>query len=272
MGQGVIKAPDSLEDFTRRSVTLNNLERAVFVSGDGPGVIIMHEVPGITPEVARFARWVRDAGFRVYLPSLLGQPGKPNSRGYALSSVARACIAREFSLLAGDKSSLIVDWLRALARLAHGECGGPGVGALGMCLTGNFALSMLLEPAVRAPVMCQPSLPVVALGGKPDGLHAAPGDVAAVRERLEREDLTIEAYRFAGDPLCPGARFDAFAAALGPRFSPHVLADEDGRQGTLIPKPHSVVTTHLIDTDGAPTRRAVEEIIAFFRLRLKPAA
>ena len=128
------------------------------VAGSGPGVIIIHEIPGITPEVARFARWVRDAGFTVYLPSLFGKPGKPNSKGYTNASIFRVlCIAREFKILAANEHSPVVDWLKQLAAQAHRESGGKGVGALGMCLTGNFAISMMVEPSVLAPVLCQPA-------------------------------------------------------------------------------------------------------------------
>jgi dienelactone hydrolase len=236
----------------------------VFVSGKGPAVIVIHEIPGITPEVLRFARWVREAGFTVYLPHLFGKPGKPNSQGYMNSSILRVCIAREFKIWSADQHSPIVDWLKQLARQAHGECGGRGVGALGMCITGNFALSMMVEPAVRAPVLCQPSLPPHDQGG----IHASPDDAGIVRARLEQENLTMLAYRFAGDPVCRAARFDAMSAALGPRFQGETLPDSAAKPDTFRKHPHSVVTTHLIDEQGSLTRCKVDEIIAFFRARL----
>ncbi len=266
MAKGVIETWDKLEDFQRRDVSFDGLERKVYVAGQGPAVIIIHEIPGITPEVARFARWVRDAGFTVYLPSLFGKPGKPNSKGYTNASIFRVlCIAREFKILnSADEHSPVVDWLKQLAAVVHGECGGKGVGALGMCLTGNFALSMMVEPAVRAPVLCQPSVPV----NDPAGVHASPEDLAIVRGRMEREDLTLRGYRFAGDQHCKAARFEAFSAALGPRFEGEVLPDAAAKPDTFRTNPHGVVTTHLIDEAGALTRQKVDEIIAFFKLRL----
>jgi dienelactone hydrolase len=266
MAKGVIETWDELEDFTPRYVTFDGLKRRVFVAGQGPAVIIVHEIPGITPEVARFARWVRDAGFTVYLPSLFGKPGKPNSKGYTNASIFRVlCIAREFKILnSGDEHSPVVDWLKQLAAVAHSECGGKGVGALGMCLTGNFALSMMVEPAVLAPVLCQPSVPV----NNPAGIHASPEDVRVVKARLEEEDLTLRAYRFAGDKYCKAARFEALSAALGPRFEGEVLPDSAAKPETFNTNPHSVVTTHLINEAGSLTRQKVDEIIAFFKLRL----
>lgn len=266
MAQGVIETWDKLGDFTPRFVKFDGLTRKVYVAGHGPAVIIIHEIPGITPEVARFARWVRDAGFTVYLPSLFGKPGKPNSPGYVNASIFRVlCIAREFKILnSGDEHSPVVDWLKQMAAVAHGECGGKGVGALGMCITGNFALSMMVEPAVLAPVLCQPSVPV----NNPAGIHASSEGIRIVKARMEQEDLTLRGYRFASDKHCKAARFEALNAALGSRFEGEVLPDAAAKPDTFSTNPHSVVTTHLIDEAGSLTRAKVDEIIAFFKLRL----
>jgi dienelactone hydrolase len=255
---------DALDDFEQRRITLLGVEKLVFVAGSGPAVVVISEMPGITPQVARFARMVRDAGFTVWMPTLFGTPGRPLSRGYVLLSVGRACISREFAAFASNRSSPVITWLRALAAHAHPLCGGKGVGAIGMCFTGNFALSMMLEPAVRAPVLSQPSLPIT----NPAGLHIAPDELAQVKARMEREDLTVLAYRFDGDPYCKAARFAAYEKALGNRFQGRVLPDEAARPGTGMP-PHSVVTLHLIDEAGQPTRQAVDEILAFFADRLR---
>lgn len=133
-------------------------------------------VPGISPHVARFARWVRDAGFTVYTPSLFGRDG-------VVPGAEEGAAVFQFRALAANESSPVTMWLRSLARIAHQECGGPGVGAIGMCFTGNFALTMMLEPSVLAPVLSQPSLPL----NNPAGIEIAPDEVEAVRERLERE-------------------------------------------------------------------------------------
>jgi len=181
-----------------------------------------------------------------------------------------ACVSAEFRAFAANQSSPVTQWLRSLARLAHAECGGPGVGAIGMCFTGNFALTMMLEPAMLAPVLCQPSLPLNARGG----IEIAPEEAAAVRQRLEQEDLTVLAYRFEGDRFCRAERFAAYAQALGPRFVPRVLPDSAAHPNPPsffarhVPCPHSVVTAHLIDAAGEPTLGARDEILAFFRQRL----
>ena len=256
--------PDPLDDFERRPLTFLGRSKDVFVAGNGPAVIVMAEMPGIYPLVARFARRVRAAGFTVWMPHLFGDPGRPISSGYMVGSIARACISREFRVFAADQSSPVIDWLRALAAHAHPVCGGRGVGAIGMCFTGNFALSLMLEPAVRAPVLSQPSLPI----GRRGGMHIAPAELAQVKARMEREDLTVLAYRFAGDLFCRAERFAAYEAALGDRFVGRVLPDSAANPDATMKNPHSVVTAHLIDREGEPTRQALDEILGFFRARL----
>ena len=255
---------DALEDFDARELTFLGRTKRVFVSGQGPAVIVMAEIPGIYPHVSRFARWVRDAGFTVWMPNLFGEPGRPVSIPRGLGVMARACISREFRAFAANQSSPVIDWLRALAAHAHPLCGGKGVGAIGMCFTGNFALSLMLEPVVRAPVLSQPSLPI----GRSAGMHIAPDELAEVKARMEREDLTVLAYRFEGDAFCRAERFAAYQAALGDRFVARVLPDSAANPDAPMKNPHSVVTYHLIDREGEPTRQARDEILGFFRARL----
>lgn len=264
---------DPLQDFEHRAILLDGVQKMVHVAGHGPAVIVMAEMPGISPHVARFARWVRDAGFTVYMPSLFGRDGAVADAEEGVAVFRRACVSAEFNALAANASSPVAAWLRSLARLAHTECGGPGVGAIGMCFTGNFALTMMLEPAILAPVLCQPSLPL----NDPAGLEIAPHELAAVRERLDREDLQVLAYRFEGDRFCTGQRFAAYAKALGERFVPRVLPDSAANPDTppffanVVGCPHSVVTAHLVDEAGQPTLAARDEILAYFDRRLNAA-
>ena len=263
-------ADDPLDDFTPRTVSLLGVTRTVHVAGAGPAVIVLSEMPGISPDVARFARWVRAAGFTVMMPSLFGRDGRYPHAAEGLAVLKRACISAEFRALAAEAASPVADWLRALAREAHAECGGPGVGAIGMCFTGGFAVSMVLEPAVRAAVACQPSLPL----GDPRAISLARDEAAAVRARLEQGDLTVLAYRFEGDRHCTAQRFEAYAAALGDRFVARVLPDSAALAtpppffAEVVGCPHSVVTAHFVDEAGSPTRAARDEILAFFRSRL----
>jgi dienelactone hydrolase len=205
------------------------------------------------------------------MPSLFGRDGAVAEADAGLAVLKRACVSAEFRAFAANESSPVTRWLRALAALAHSECGGPGVGAIGMCFTGNFALSMMLDSALLAPVLCQPSLPL----DDPAGLNISEAELATIRGRLEREDLTVMAYRFDGDRHCAAQRFAAYSQALGARFVARVLPDGAAHPHPppffehVVSSPHSVVTAHLIDRAGEPTVAARDEILSFFASRLR---
>ena len=264
---------DALTDFSRRLVEVDGVEKTVYVAGAGSAVVLMPEMPGISPDVLRLARWVRDAGFTVYVPSLFGVDGAYPTVEGGVDVVRRACVSAEFRAFGGGGTSPVAAWLRGLARLAHAECGGPGVGAIGLCFTGNFALTMTLEPAVIAPVVNHPSLPL----DDPAGLELSDEDARAVRDRIARDGLKVLAYRFEGDRWCTGQRFAAYRALLGDAFDGRVLAGSSANTNPppffrdVVGTPHSVVTAHLVDEDGHPTLKARDEILAFLADRLRAA-
>jgi dienelactone hydrolase len=242
--------------------------RPVYRRGTGPAVIVIHEMPGLHPLVLRFADRVAAAGMTVFCPSLFGDPGRPISTGYALGSMLKTiCIRREFRAWAANHSSPIVDWLRALARTVHAECGGRGVGAVGMCFTGGFALAMMTEPAVVAPVLSQPSLPLPAIGARRAALGVSPQEIACARERFAREDLSMIGLRFFADPFVPDERFAAYRREFGDRFEAIEIDPKDGKPDPRMAA-HSVLTVHLRDDDpNGPTKRAEQRVIAFFKER-----
>ncbi len=260
----------ALADYQRFEFYDGRWTRPVFKRGSGPAVIIIHEMPGLRPLVVRFADRVAAAGMSVYLPSLFGTPGKTVSAGYAMGEMLRAiCVRREFNVWSGHGSSPIVDWLRALARKALADCGGRGVGAVGMCFTGGFALAMMTEPAVVAPVLSQPSLPLNRKGQK-GAIDASPAEIACVRKRLEEEDLTVMGLRFLGDALVPDERFAALKDAFGERFEAVELDPTDAAPGGGM-APHSVLTIHLRDEPGSVTKGVEQRVIAFFKQRTAAA-
>jgi len=262
---------ESLSGYARFDFTdpAGRWTRPVWRRGAGPAVIIIHEMPGLHPLVVRFADRVAAAGMTVFLPSLFGDPGREVTAGYALRTMLAAiCIRREFNVWATDKSSPIVDWLRALAAWAHGECGGKGVGAIGMCFTGNFALAMMTEPAVVAPVLSQPSLPIPAGSAKRSAaIGVGEAEVACAKRRFAEEDLSMIGLRFRDDAFVPDARFDTLKREFGDRFEAIELDPKDGRPDPRMGA-HSVLTLHLVDDDAeGPTKGAEARVIAFFKAR-----
>ncbi len=271
MNTSALTRDDPLDDFDGRIITVDAIPKTVYVAGVGPAVIVLAEMPGISPHVARFARWIRDAGFTVYMPSLFGRDGALASAEEGVAIFKKACVSAEFRALGNSRTTPITLWLRGLARLAHEQCGGPGVGAVGMCFTGNFSLSMVLDSPTLAPVVCQPSLPL----DEPAGIGIAPEELKEIRETLEKKDITVAGYRFEGDKWCTAQRFAAYSQALGPRFRVRVLPDSAANPEPppffkhVVASPHSVVTAHLIDEAGQPTIAARDEIIEFLRHSLQ---
>ncbi|GAA4481750.1 dienelactone hydrolase family protein [Rhodococcus olei] len=271
-------ADDLLADFTRESFTHAGTARTVFRSGTGPAVIVIAEVPGITPKVAAFARRVRDLGLTAVLPDLFGIAGRdpdPAAHGrvgaaaYGVRTMTHVCVSREFTIFATGRSSPVVTWLRALGAHEHERCGGPGIGAIGMCLSGGFALAMATDDRLVAPVLSQPSLPLAITPARRATVDIGPDELAVVRRRCA-EGLEVLGLRFRGDRFVPPERFAFLRRELGDAFVAVELDDADANPDALLP-PHSVVTEHLIDEPGQPTRQALDGVLEHFRRRLLPA-
>jgi dienelactone hydrolase len=256
-----------LDGFARAPFSHDGATRDVYRKGQGPGIVVMSELPGLTPQVIGFAERLAAEGFTVFMPQLFGVPGKPLTMPYALGQMAGVCISKEFSVLAARASSPITDWLRALCRHAHAEVGGPGVGAIGMCITGNFALALMVDPVVMAPVLSQPSLPFGIGGARRAGLHLSDADLTAVKQRCAA-GASVLGLRFTHDALCPGERFETLRRELGAAFEGIEIDSGPGNPWKIPRRAHSVVTNDLVDQEGHPTRIAFDRLLAFFRERL----
>jgi dienelactone hydrolase len=247
---------DVLEGWTTSSFTAAGFTRDTLRRGAGPGVIVVHEIPGITPKVTAFANDVVAAGFTVVMPSLVGTPGRAISVRYGAQSMAKVCISREFTHWALNHTSPIISWLRALARSLHLDCGGPGVGAVGMCFSGGFALGMMVDEVMVAPVLSQPSMPF-AMGkqARRADLNLSSDDALVVAQRAS-EGCQVLGLRFTDDKLV-GTRFDSLRALLGDSFLAVELASASKRD-------HSVLTEQR---DEPSVRRVIE----FLGDKLRPA-
>ncbi|MCW2794931.1 dienelactone hydrolase family protein [Nocardioides sp.] len=244
-----------LDSWTRGAHTdlVNGVDvtHPTYRKGTGPGVIVIHEIPGITPAVIEFAEEVVASGFTVVLPHLFGTPERKMTPLAVVSTMRRVCVSKEFTKLALRQTSPIAGWLRSLARDLHGELGGPGVGALGMCFTGGFALAMMVDDSVAAPVLCQPSVPFVPGRARSRDLNLSPADLATVKERAAG-GCQVLGLEFTSDPLT-GRRFDTLATEIGDAF---IRVELPG-------KGHSTVTE---DRQQA----GVDRVLAFFNEKLHP--
>ncbi|MCB9382833.1 MAG: dienelactone hydrolase family protein [Acidimicrobiaceae bacterium] len=246
-----------LEGWSQSSFTAAGLTRDVYRRGSGPGVVVIHEIPGITPKVAQFMNEVVDAGFTVVAPSLVGTPGRDVSNGYVIGSMLKVCVAKEFANWALDRTSPVIGFLRALARNLHDEVGGPGVGAVGMCFSGGFALGMMVDDIMVAPVLSQPSMPFAAGFGsrkvrRSADLNLSPDDRLAVARRAA-EGCQVLGLRFTGDTLV-GTRFDSLRELLGDRFIAVELPSTTKRD-------HSVLTEQRDEA-------SVQQVLQFLQEKL----
>ena len=218
--------------------------------GTGPGVVLVHEIPGITPKVIGFGEDLVDAGFTVVMPHLFGTPEAPMNVANTAKVFPRVCISREFTTMAVGETSPIAGWLRSLARSLHDELGGPGVGALGMCVTGGFALAMMVDTSVAAPVLAQPSLPFAVGRRRAADLNLSPTDLAAVKDRAAA-GCEVLGLRYRKDPAV-GTRFETLTRELGDAF---IRVELEG-------KGHSTLTEHR-------QQEAVDQVLAFLDDRLR---
>jgi dienelactone hydrolase len=258
----------ALEGFTESNFTHDGVTRPVYRGGSGPGVVVVHEVPGITPLVADFGRRVVAAGFTVAMPSLVGEPGRPVSGGYVMQSFAKVCISREFSSWALNRTSPVITWLRALARDLHAQAGGPGVGAVGMCFSGGFALAMAVDDELLAPVLSQPSFPMPLGRARANSLGLSDADLARVKDRVANENLCVLGMRFSRDRAVPDARWARYRTELGDNFIAVDIDSSPGNPHGIRKAAHSVLTEELVDEPGHPTKDALDRVLAFLRDRL----
>ncbi|GEP37370.1 dienelactone hydrolase [Nocardioides psychrotolerans] len=243
-----------LDSWTRGAHTGETLRgttatHPTYRKGSGPGVIVIHEIPGLTPEVIGFGEEVVAAGFTVVMPHLFGTPEKSLGVGSVTGALRQVCVSKEFTKLAKRETSPVAGWLRSLARDLHAELGGPGVGALGMCFTGGFALAMMVDDAVAAPVLCQPSAPFPVGKARAADLNLSPADLSVVKSRAAG-GCQVLGLQYASD-VATGTRFDTLTREIGGAF---IRVEFEG-------KGHSTVTAHR-------QQEGVDRVLAFFRDKL----
>lgn len=259
---------DALEDFRCVAFRRDRTSKAVYWLGEGPAVLVFAEMPGITPRVADFCRRVAAAGFTVVMPSLFGVDGKPPSPPYLASSFTKACVSTEFVAFAKGRSAGITPWLRALAAHAHDECGGPGVGVVGMCFTGGFALAMMADERVLVPVLSQPALPMPLTSDHKRDLAISAAELRVVKERAAAGACVV-GLRFTDDPLVPAERFERLRDELGDGFVGVEIDSSLGNEFGFDSKAHSVLTEEFSAEPGHPTNDAFELVLDHLRRKLR---
>jgi dienelactone hydrolase len=257
-----------LSGWTHEPFTAAGITHDCFEKGEGPGVVVMPEIPGIHPEVLGFADHLVEQGFTVVLVSLYGVPGKPNSVGYTLSSLTKACVSSEFRALATNAHRPVTDYLRAVSRDLAARTPGKGVGVIGMCFSGGFALAAAVDDVVLAPVMSQPSVPFPFGAARKRDLGLSPAEADRIVDRAKNEGLCVLGMRFSEDDMAPRDRFAHLRERLGTAFEVIELDSSPGNTGGFDKRAHSVITGEVRDRPGHLALGARDRVVAFLRERL----
>jgi dienelactone hydrolase len=239
-----------------------------YEKGQGPGVVLIPEVPGITPEVLGLADHLVGQGFTVVVPSPFGTPGKPLSVGYAVGVMSRLCVASEFRAFAVNASRPITGYLRAVAKDLAERTPGKGVGVIGMCFTGGFALAAAVEDVVIAPVVSQPSVPLPMSAARRRDPGLSEDELATVARRTAQDNLCVLGLRFSDDAVSPKDRFATLKARLGDAFEVIELDSAPGNPTGFTKRAHSVLTAELREQPGHPALAARDRVVEFLRARL----
>jgi dienelactone hydrolase len=250
-------------NFRRSQMELRGQTFPVFKGGAGPGVVLIHEVPGITEDVAKLGGFLVEKQFTVWMPYLFATDPGPNDRIDALGPTLR-CVLGQMVAFSTNKTSPLTDWLRALAHELHKEVGGPGVGVIGMCFSGGYALATVLESSVVAPIMSQPALPVPIGWTRSRAVPGvSPSDAITVGRRINKENLCVLGLRFERDRWVRRARFERLKKMLGDNFEARVIPSPYRRA-------HSVLTRERDKhPDNPEIQAAVARVLQFLNDRLR---
>jgi dienelactone hydrolase len=281
VGEDMTMQSAGLEGFTSYKWSNEKISHDVYVIGDGPPVLVTHELSGMNATAVDFARRLAGEGFRVYLPHLFGKP----LQAAAYSNSWRLCISREFGRLAAGKSAPITNWLRTLAQDMSTRHSNGRVGAIGMCLTGAFVIPLVIDPWVAAPVAAQPGVPFsttylyTGLGGHgswASQLNVSDEDLAAAGRRLKADNMRLLALRFEEDRICPRARLDRLREAFGDNLEIEELGGASKAKGFR----HATLTTEFDKAVAEyaklgqplppdhPVQQVLRRVVEFLRARL----
>jgi dienelactone hydrolase len=264
-----VTAPEAdLSGWVSTPFTGDGYTHDVYRKGSGPGVVLIPEIPGIHPGVLGLGNHLVDNGFTVAMPSLFGEPGKPKTVGYTTAVIARACVAKEFAAFATNKQRPVSLFLRALARDLNASTPGKGVGVIGNCFTGGFALAAAVDDSVLAPVLSQPSVPLPLGRPRRSDTGLSESEITTIANRAANDGLCAMGLRFSEDWMSPRDRFSALKDRLGDAFEVIEIDSRPGNAHGFGKAAHSVLTDEVREIDGHPAYEARKRVVEFLTARL----
>ena len=240
----------------------------VYRKGEGPGVVLIPEMPGLHPGVLALGNHLVDNGFTVAAPSLFGTPGAPGVSPGAIPVLLKGCVAKEFAAFATNADRPVAHFLRALARDLNEKTPGRGVGVIGQCFTGGFALAAAVDDSVLAPVMSQPSVPLPLTPRHKRDPGVSEADMKVIEQRAATEGLCVMGLRFSEDAMSPAERFTTLKNRLGDAFEVIEINSGKGNPDGIGRMAHSVLTDQVREVDGHPAYEARKRVVAFLTSRL----
>ena len=264
-----MKSPEAdLSGWTCEPFTAAGFTHDVYYKGSGPGVVLIPEMPGIHRGVLALGNHLVDNGFTVAMPSLYGTPGMSPVSPALVPNLVRGCVAKEFAALATNTERPVADYLRALARDLNAKTPGKGVGVIGQCFSGGFALAAAVDDSVLAPVLSQPSVPLPLTAAMRRDPGVSERELTVIARRAADEGLCALGLRFSGDPMVPAERFATLKARLGDAFEVIELDSSPGNAGGFGRAAHSVLTREVREVEGQQAYEARRRVVEFLRERL----
>lgn len=272
------EAASPLPGYSRFEFTAGTIEHSVYFAGSplDPPLLLMSELSGIAPGLLLFAERLRQAGYCVYMPWLFG----PLGRRAPLRNALRLCISREFGNLRAGVSAPITQWLRALASDIGRRHADGNVGVIGMCLTGAFAIPLILDRRVSAAVAAQPSVPLSLLfaafgrygGAAAQALNVGDQDIRAARVRLQTGEAQLLAVRCRADRICPPEKIERLQREFPVGLTVRQYGAPQWRNA-LGARPHALFTKeYRVAPEGErqhPSREAFADLLGFLHRHLR---
>jgi dienelactone hydrolase len=236
-----------------------------------PMLLLLQEIAGFSPGLLLFAERLTNAGFRVSIPWIFG----PFGRRAPVRNAIRLCVSREFANLREGVSAPIATWMRALAAHLSSSNGGARIGAIGMCLTGAFAIPLVIDPSIAAAVAAQPSVPLsflhLAFGTRARwrmrALNVADATIAEARKRLNAGAARMMAVRCRADRICPREKIERLMQEFPVGLEVREYEEPDARN-RVGERPHATFTKEYRIEPDAPadhhSRQAFADLVAFF--------
>lgn len=264
-----LTAPEAdLTGWTCEPFTAAGFTHDVYYKGSGPGVVLIPEMPGVHRGVLALGNHLVDNGFTVAIPSLYGTPGMRPISPALVPTLLRGCVAREFAAVALNRNRPVANYLRALARDLNAKTPGKGVGVIGQCFSGGFALAAAVDDSVLASVLSQPSVPLPLTARHKRDPGFSEDEMKVIEKRASEDGLCALGLRFSGDPAAPAERFKTLKDRLGDAFEVIELDSSPGNVGGFGRMAHSVLTHEVRDQEGQQAYEARRRVVEFLKAQL----